>query len=177
MVEWQGTETQCQWRSPCRIITLDEYNAENVGNAQAETSPAPAIEEESLELPAETNILEVPTLAAEIPVDLLGNAIPAPIAPSRQLSLFDKTEFTRTPHSCPAVILRENGEQSFGRIEFPKSKEKLTFKAHATGKKFLIPSKFCNVTWAGTAAVITIPESELSRRVSLYGMFASCCLF
>ena len=33
MVEWTGTAERCEWKNPSRIITLDEYNAENVGNA------------------------------------------------------------------------------------------------------------------------------------------------
>jgi hypothetical protein len=110
-------------------------------------------------------------------VDLLGNQIYVESAPSRQLSLFDKTEFTRTSPTIPAVVLRENGEQAFGRMDIRSPKDKLTFTAHATGKKFTIPLRLCKVTWAGNAAIIDIAEQELGRNVSLYGMFASCRLF
>ena len=39
MVEWIGTVGQCDWDNPFRIITLDEYNAENVGNVHADVNP------------------------------------------------------------------------------------------------------------------------------------------
>jgi len=110
-------------------------------------------------------------------VDLLGNPIYGSAVPSRQLSLFDKTDFTRTSRCFSAVILRENGEQAFGKIDSRTPKKELTFTAHASGSTFRIPLQYCNISWAGNAAIIDIAERDLGRNVGLYGMFKSCRLF
>ena len=163
MVEWTWTAERCDWRNPSRIVTLDEYNAENVGNAK---DHVPA---ESVEKPVQVDIPQR--------VDLLGDQIYGSEVPSRQLSLFDKTEFTRTPPTLPAVILRESGEQAFGKINVRTTKKELTFTAHATGNTFRIPLKHCKISWAGNAAIIDIAERDLGRNVVWYGMFKSCRLF
>jgi len=112
----------------------------------------------------------------DVKTDLLGNRTYNSV-PSRQLTLFDKTEFTRTFPAFPAVILREGGEQAFGKIDSRTPKKELTFTAHATGNKFRIPLRYCNISWAGNAAIIDIAERDLERNCSWYGMFASCRLF
>jgi len=152
MIEWQGTAEQCDWKRPCRVLTLDEFNLENVGNAKDH-------------------------VVAESKRDLLGNRIYDSVVPARQLSLFDKTEFTRKPLYFPAVVVWENGEQAFGKIDSRTPKKELAFTEHATGKKFIVPLQYCNVTWAGQAAIIDIAEHNLMRNVSWHGMFASCRLF
>jgi len=114
------------------------------------------------------------------PTDLFGNRVYSRATPSRQLTLFDKTEYQRTERGTLAVIRRENGEKAVGTIDVPnqyKAIKKPTFTANESGKQYSIPLSSCTVTWVDDIAVISIPEIELSRRVSLYGMFASCCLF
>ena len=109
--------------------------------------------------------------------DLFGNRITAPAIPARQLNLFDKAGYIRVHRGIPAVVCRENGEKASGAISADTEKGLFTFAEKETGKTYSIPARCCTVTWAGDIAVITISEAELSRRVSLYGMFASCCLF
>ena len=150
MIEWEGTAEQCDWKRPYRVLTLDEYNAKYADEMRIQ----PQVKS----------------------VDLLGNRI-YEATPSRQLTLFDKTEYTRTHPNFPAVILRENGEQTFGRIDSRTPKKELTFTAHATGKKYTIPLRYCNIAWAGNAAIIDIAEQDLGKNIDLYGMFASCRLF
>ena len=55
MVEWHGTAERCDWQTPCRIVTLDEYNAESVGNPQCHVSPIAA---ETDKMPTEPAIVE-----------------------------------------------------------------------------------------------------------------------
>ena len=148
MVAWEGTAEQCDWKRPCRIMTLEEFNAKHVVQVQPQVKP----------------------------VDLLGNRI-YEATPSRQLTLFDKTEYTRTPSCNPAVVIRENGEQVFGRVNIKTPKKELMFTSHATGKKYMIPLQYCNIAWAGNAAIIDIAEQDLGKKIDLYGMFASCRLF
>jgi len=110
-------------------------------------------------------------------VDLLGNKVFAPVVPHRQLNLFDKTDFVRTSRGIPAVVCRENGERASGEIGANTIKGLYEFREQETGKTYSIPARCCAIEWAGDIAVISIPETELSRKVSLYGIFPSCHLF
>ena len=116
-------------------------------------------------------------------VDLFGNPIPTPAAPALQLTLFDPVDYPRESSGIPAVVCRENGEKASGQLDMSWAKKppkymKPTYVFVAeTGNKYYIGTNTCKVTFAGGVAVIEISEAELSRRVSLYGMFASCCLF
>ena len=51
MVEWQGTAERCDWRNPCRIVTLDEYNAENVSNPQCHVTADVIVPESTCDVP------------------------------------------------------------------------------------------------------------------------------
>jgi len=110
-------------------------------------------------------------------VDLLGNRIFDPIVPARQSELFDKADFVRIHWGIPTVVCRENGEKASGGISAANRKRQYTFVERETGKTYIIPVRCCTMTWAGDIAVISITDEELSRRTSLWGMFASCCLF
>jgi len=110
-------------------------------------------------------------------LNLFGNQIYGSSIPHRQLPLFDKTDFIRTHRDIPAVICRENGERASGAISADTEQGQFTFTAYESGKMYSIPARCCEVSWAGDVAVIAIAESELTRRVSLYGIFTSCCLF
>ena len=110
-------------------------------------------------------------------VNLFGDTIPTPAIQARQLNLFDKTDYIRLHRGIPAVICRENGEKASGAISTITENGRFSFEEQETGKTYSIPARCCTVTWAGDIAIIEITETELSRRVSLYGMFASCCLF
>ena len=117
-------------------------------------------------------------------INLFGETIPAPAVPARQLNLFDETDYIRPHRGIPAVVCRENGEKASGTIYgiesgwFPSEKKGwILFAEQETGKKYSIPGKCCSVNLAGDIVVIKIDEMELSWRVSLYGMFESCCLF
>jgi len=110
-------------------------------------------------------------------INLFGDTIPASATPSRQLTLFDKEDYLRLHRGIPAVVCRENGEKANGGISVIAEKGRFTFEERETGKTYTIPARCCTVTWAGDTAVITITETELSRRVSLYSMFPSYCLF
>ena len=110
-------------------------------------------------------------------VDLLGDKMSPPAIPHRQLALFGKADYVRIHRGIPAVVCRENGEQASGEVCTAIKNGLLSFKERETGKNYTIPARCCSVTWAGDIAVIAITETELSRHVSLYGIFASCCLF
>ena len=110
-------------------------------------------------------------------INLFGDTISTPAIPARQLSLFDKADYIRVHRGIPAVVCRENGERASGAISTNTEKGQFTFAEQATGKTYSIPARCCTVSWAGDIAVIEIDEMELSWRVSLYGMFESCCLF
>ena len=110
-------------------------------------------------------------------VDLLGNRIYSEGTPHKQPSLFDKTDFIRTRRGIPAIIRRDNGEQANGEIGTNTTKGLYQFTEQKTGKTYPIPARHCSIHWAGNTAIIEISETELTRRVSLYGIFASCCLF
>jgi len=177
MVEWTGTAERCDWRNPSRIVTLDEYNAENVGNAHLHV-PAEVLDgyvQEADVVPVEW--IEEVFPGNDAKTDLLGNPIHGSVVPSRQLSLFDKTDFTRTSRCFLAVILRENGEQAFGKIDSRTPKKELTFTAHASGSTFRIPIQYCKISWAGNSAIIDIAERDLGKNCNWYGMFKSCRLF
>ena len=118
-----------------------------------------------------------PHVRNPVAVDLAGNRIYGTGIPHRQLNLLDKADFVRTIRGVPAVVCRENGERASGDVSADAMKGLYEFTERETGKMYSIPARCCAVEWAGDIAVISIPEAELSRRVSLYGMFPTCHLF
>ena len=110
--------------------------------------------------------------------DLFGYPIYGSDVPSRQLTMFDVSDYSAGMIGMSAVIRRENGEESHGTLgTLNRIKDKrLTFVERETGKKYHIPLRFCTLTWTEDIAVVTIDEKELFRHTTLWGMFASCRL-
>ena len=157
--EWKPDENRLiDWNRPhfiCRSYSRSEDTAKRMPDGKPVAAPE-----------------------SEAAVDLLGDKMSPPATPHRQLVLFDKAEYVRIHRGIPAVVCRENGERASGAISSAVAKKgRFTFAEQETGKSYSIPARCCTVTWAGDVAVIAIPEDELFRHVSLYGIFASCCLF
>ena len=112
-------------------------------------------------------------------IDLFGDKIYGSAVPSRQLSLFDKTDYRRTERGSLAIIRRENGDVSYGTLGTRNrvTNQRLTFIERETGKTHNIPLRCCTMTWNGGLTVLTISDHEMNRNTALWGIFASCRLF
>ena len=124
-----------------------------------------------------TSTKRVASCAEFTPINLFGDTIPESVAMYRQLIMFDSTDYVRIRRGVPAVVCRENGERASGEVGADTEKGLYTFTEQESGKTYNIPTRYCEVSWAGDIAIISIPEIELTRRTSLWGIFASCCLF
>ena len=152
-------ETDCKYHTTAKKPRSKPVSA---GNGKTDKKPS---------------VIATPQRGATCAVDLLGNPFIAPVIPSRQLTMFDASDYVRVHWGIPTVVCRENGETASGGISATNRQREYTFVERETGKTYYIPVRCCRLSWTGDTVVISIDDDELMRRTSLWGMFASCCLF
>ena len=159
MVEWTGTAERCDWRNPSRIVTLDEYNAENVGNAEdhvpAEVLDVYEQEADSVEKPA----AYVPSMESALAEMIQCSAIPAAL-----------------DGSVLATVQREDGRAKSGALLKTRGRG-LVFMEWETGFVYRIPAKGCKQSKGQGFTVLTLSDTALRKERNLQNIFTARSCF
>jgi hypothetical protein len=173
MVEWRGTAERCDWRTPYRILTLDEYNAENVGNVQChvnlvaaesvETLPGPAVVEREATVQAEPGIVPeyVPSIKSALAEMIHCSASMSDVLLGSTL----------------ATVQRENGDVVSGAILAIKKRGQIAFMEWESGRIYRLPTRCFKRTKGRGVATLSRTDADLSSNLSLLELFTARSLF
>jgi hypothetical protein len=175
VVEWTGTAERCDWRNPLRIVTLDEYNAENVCNVELHTRH---------DVPEPVSVLtdDVPDVWTE---DMFPSTEVKFYVPDMKTALaeiidnsatIDEQYFTVLNGSTLAIAVRENGQARTGALLKTRARG-LVFMEWKTGFVYRIPSGCCTKNRNSGFAMLSLSDTVLRKNKGLQNIFTARSLF
>jgi hypothetical protein len=166
MVEWRSMAERCDWRTPYRILTLDEYNAENVGNVQCHVNlvaAEPAVVE--CEATVQTESAPVPDYVPDVKSAVVEMVHNSALLPDVLLG------------STLATVQRENGDVVSGAILAIKKWGQIAFMEWEAGRIYRLPSRCFKRSKGRGITTLSITDGDLSVNLSLLELFMARSLF
>ena len=182
IVEWSGAADYCDWNNPSRIVTLDEYNVENAGNAHLHV-PAQVLdgyEQEADVMPDEW--VEEMFPGAECHVKAEPVEKPTAYVPSIEDALAEMIENSAYPDildgSTLATVQREDGRAKSGALLKTKGRGRgHVFMEWETGFVYRTPAKDCKQSKSQGFTVLTLSYTTLRKERNLQNIFTARSLF
>jgi hypothetical protein len=147
---------------------LDEYNADNVGNAQCHVNLV-AAEPEPAVVEREATVQVEPDIAAEY-VPSIKSAVDEMVHNSALLP-------DVLLGSTLATVQRENGDVVSGAILAIKKRGQIAFMEWESGRIYRLPSRCFKRSKGRGITTLSITDSDLSANLSLLELFTARSLF